>query len=29
MYLPVSSDEVDKISLCYEGISQIIMEANE
>ena len=25
MYLPVSTDEIDKINICYEGISDLIM----
>ena len=29
MYLPVALDDTDKIHLCYEGISQIIMNARE
>ena len=27
VYLPVSSDEPDKINLCYEGLGQIVSEA--
>ena len=27
VYLPVSSDEPDKINLCYEGLGQLVSEA--
>ena len=29
VYLPVASGEVDQINLCYEGISQLVLEARK